>query len=193
MIVQMIDLPDFDAFFPFYASHSPEGDARSDWLSAPSYPQFLYFHIRELVQRRFLSREWPDDLRQFMSGRTIEDLFALAGRKDPVHRPAHDPPACPRGLPLIDLLTDWYAARSAGPLVRDFVPAERRQSWADLIAAFEPQSWDDPQCLQSRLRLWLNMFARAMSSTAEASVSGLSKGSRGGARRPANHRPMPPH
>ncbi|MFM2390852.1 MAG: hypothetical protein RLZZ437_2407 [Pseudomonadota bacterium] len=193
MTVHMIDMPDFDAFFHFYANQSPEGDASRDWLSATSYPQFLYFHIRELVQRRFMAREWPDDLRQFISGRTVDDLFALSIREDPVHLPAYNPPACPRGLPMIDLLTDWYAARSAGPLVWDFVPAERRQIWADLIAAFELQYWDDPQCLQSRLRRWLNMFACTMSSTGDASFVGSHKGL---AAAPVNllaPRTLPPH
>ena len=169
--VQMLDIPDFAAFFPHYGGLPSERASDLDWLSATSYPGFLYSHIRELVNRRFLPREWPEDLRRFMSYRTVDDLFILAAEQTPVHLPLYDPPPCPQGLPLIHLLTDWYAARSAGPLVLDFIPGERREVYSALMAAFQSKSWDDPQCLQSRLRLWLSMFASSISGGDVASVA----------------------
>ncbi|MEY4984047.1 MAG: hypothetical protein RIR62_2313 [Pseudomonadota bacterium] len=165
MAVQMIDMPDFDAFFPHYATAETGGDPARDWLSATSYPQFLYFHVRELVKRRFLPREWPAPLWRFVMGASIDDLFTLAGKDDPVDLAACDFPAAAWGNSLTDLLTDWYAARSAGPLVRRFIPEGRRETYLALVAAFNRRSWDDRACAQSCLRRFLNMFASAVSGT----------------------------
>ncbi|MDO9640736.1 MAG: metallophosphoesterase [Pseudotabrizicola sp.] len=153
---RMIDCAGFDAFFPWYGAKA----GPSDWLSATSYPEFLYLHIRELVLHRFLPRDWPEDLRSFLQGRSSGDLLALAQQARPAFATDPDLPTGTPGVPVLDLLTDWYAARSAGPLAKDFVSADRLAAYAALTAGFDAKRWPDPTCLQARLAILMDMFAK---------------------------------
>lgn len=154
---QMIDFSGFDAVFPLYGLATTEGP---DWLAARSYPEFLYFHIRELVQHRFLPRDWPQDLRSFVQGRSTGDLQALALRDKPAFATDPDLPLGAPGLSLLDLLTDWYAARSAGALAGAFIPPDRRAVYASLIADFAARTWPEPECLQTRFGILMEMFGK---------------------------------
>lgn len=177
---QMIDFAGFDSFFPHYRPAPEETgpktgpDTAPDWLSASNYPQFLYFHIRELVLHRFLPRDWPEDLRSYLQGRTLGDLGALAARAEPAF--ASDPtlPSGADGPPVLDLLTDWYAARGAGPLVQGFIAPDKLAAYQTLIARYTARHWPDDTCLQSRLRVLLVMFGQSLGLPPHAAPTGQS-------------------
>src|SRR5690606_35030917 len=86
--------------------------------------------------------------------------FAIAETRAPVDPAALGAQATDDGPSGIDLVTDWYAARKASALVFRFVPESRMALYRALIAAYAMRSWPDPDCLQSRLKLFFEMMAR---------------------------------
>lgn len=151
-----LDPAGFDAFFPFYAREC----ADDPWTEARSYGDFLYRHVRELVVHRYLPREWPADLAHALQSLSAASLFAIAETRAPVDPAALGAQATDDGPTGIDLVTDWYAARKASALVFRFVPESRMALYRALIAAYAMRSWPDPDCLQSRLKLFFEMMAR---------------------------------
>lgn len=151
-----LDPAGFDAFFPFYARDR----ADSHWTDARSYGDFLYRHVRELVVHRYLPREWPADLAHALQSLSVASLLAIAEMRTPIDPATLVAQATDEGPSGIDLVTDWYAARKASALVFRFVPEPRMALYRDLIAAYARRSWPDSDCLQSRLKLFLDMMAR---------------------------------
>lgn len=152
-----LDVEAFDAFFPFYRQEKTD----NAWTSATDYGTFLYGHVRELVLNRFLPLEWPKDLAQVMTRTSVQDLFDLASTTTPVLIECYEPQSSvdesPSGL---DLVVDWYAARMAGKLVSRYVSEERLALYRRLIAAFDAHRWPDPACLQSRIKMLLELLER---------------------------------
>lgn len=156
-------IPGFDAFFSFYRIEAEREGRDTRWLDARSYPEFLHGHVRELVHHRYLPREWPPALADFLEGRHVEDLFALGRIREPVAPETVDAflPRAPSGsLSTFDLVTDWYLARKGSALAYDFIAPERLDTYRALIALYAEGCWDDPQSLQARMAVFFSMMER---------------------------------
>ncbi|MEQ8446023.1 MAG: metallophosphoesterase [Pelagibacterium sp.] len=146
----------FDAFFPFYSREDLDGH----WPRAQSYGDFLYRHVRELVVTRYLPREWPADLANALQSLSVSALIDIAKSRGPIDPRSVRAQADDGGPTGIDLVTDWYAARKASALVFHYVSEARMMLYRQLIDAYAMGAWSDPNCLQARIKLFLEMMAR---------------------------------
>jgi 3',5'-cyclic AMP phosphodiesterase CpdA len=158
--LRMIDLARFDAFFPFYRRDAEASGHPARWIEAASYPTFLYGHVRELVLHRYLPKEWPGDLALVFKTASVADLLALALESEPLDATGFNPGAKTGGPSGVDLVVDWYAARKGSELALEFIDSDRLALYLKLIEEYRDRSWADPGCLQSRVKLFLDMMAR---------------------------------
>jgi hypothetical protein len=122
------DVPRFDELFEHYQQEHDtlkKSGSPKLWdqaiLSAKSYREFTYWHIRELTRQRFVPREWPQDMRDLMLSFSGQDAsakaFALASA----------------GLTLadfskwngLDLAVYFYRLRNPGQLALHDIQASR--------------------------------------------------------------------
>lgn len=92
---------------------------------ATDHGQFMNRHLVDLVHRRYLPREWPQDMVDFVSSGTISDLVDLLALE-------------PAGVPTFSLsafVEDWYRLRKAGELSHDDIAPERLAFYRRLSAA----------------------------------------------------------
>lgn len=162
--LRRVEFDRFDAFFPFYRN---DAKADSSWIEASSYGQFLYGHVAQLVRNRYLPHEWPTDLAGVFNQASLEDLFALAKIAEPV---AAGDFVSQRGggLSAIDLVVDWYAVRKGSEFALQFIPSNRLELYFKLIAEYGCRQWLDPACLQSQVKLFLDMMGRYLGADATA-------------------------
>lgn len=101
-----------------------------DILEAESYHEFTNWHLKELVRLRFLPREWPSELSEFLLSHSGEELliYAYGGQKEKALESAID-----RNLRLepfrewtgFDLVFDFYRLRNADRLAIEDIGKER--------------------------------------------------------------------
>lgn len=83
--VVLKDVPRFKELFPLYQQEwnylSSIGDAdiwNKDILQAENYYAFTDWHLRELARLRFLPKEWPLEVRQFLISLNGRDMLILS-------------------------------------------------------------------------------------------------------------------
>ncbi len=119
-------------------------------LDHTTYGPFLAAHIRHLVPRRYLRRNWPKDLIAMMTDARLADLAGYSG-------------ADLRGLPDLPALTfleDWYRLRSAGDLARAGIPADHLAAYHRIADAFAAAPKPALPAIASRLAAVFAMFTK---------------------------------
>lgn len=117
-------------------------------LEADSLGPFLDAHLQHVTARRFLKREWPEDLAAFLRRATFLDLLGEAGVSGPV-------PGALAGLSAVDFLADWYRLRAGGDLAGRWIGSERLTAYRQIAARSPSTKPADP-----RLQLLLKTLAR---------------------------------
>lgn len=116
--------PAHDAAFVAYRSEAAyAGQPAPDATGATDYGGFMDAHLRSVVGRRYIPREWPADMAAFVATRRMTDLLALIG----VDGQAPD-------IALQAFAEDWYRLRKGGEAAIGYIPAERLAFYRQLCA-----------------------------------------------------------
>ena len=113
--LSLANVPAHDAAYVAYRSEV--GFARlpaPDATRAADYGAFMDCHLRAVVSRRYIPREWPADMAGFVGTRRMADLLTLIG----VDGQAPD-------IPLLAFAEDWYRLRNGGEAAAGYIPADR--------------------------------------------------------------------
>ncbi|OLP52486.1 hypothetical protein BJF92_02600 [Rhizobium rhizosphaerae] len=144
-------------------------------LEAGDYGAFLHAHIGRIATRRYLKRDWPQDLAEAIRLLTLGDLARLALTAEPVTLEDFlrtgglagagvaeagkaglvDPSLS--DLPATELVGDWYRLRMGSDLGLKAIAAERRTAYAALARAFAGRDWPE-NSLQRALALMMRMM-----------------------------------
>ena len=117
-------VPGHDCAFAAYRTEARHlGQSEAPAMHAPDHAAFLDRHLVELVHRRYLPREWPADMRDFIRHGRMRDLVAILG----IEAELPD-------LALFTLVEDWYRLRKAGGLGRSHIPPARLDCYVRLCA-----------------------------------------------------------
>lgn len=103
------------------------GADTGDMLVTDRLGDFLNAHLAHITGRRFVKREWPEDLAPVFRGLGLPELLALAGYGKAV-------PEAARPLSAMDLLADWYRLRAGGDLAARDIPAPRLAAYREIVA-----------------------------------------------------------
>lgn len=82
-------------------------------------------HLEHVTGRRFIKREWPEDLAPLLRAGSLADLARAAGIDAPM-------PDAVAGLSGLAFLADWYRLRAGGDLADDRIAPERRAAYRSL-------------------------------------------------------------
>jgi len=119
-------VPGHDLAFPAYRAEAAQAGLPVPPASvAADHGEFVSRHLVELVHRRYMPREWPRDMVDFVEGASVADLLARLGL------PADDA----AGFPLHEFVEDWYRLRKAGELAAADIAPERLAFYRRLAAA----------------------------------------------------------
>lgn len=113
------------AFAAYRAEAERAGSAPPPASLAADHGEFLSRHLVDLVHRRYMPREWPRDMADFVQGASVADL--LAGLGLPTDEAAN--------FPLHELVEDWYRLRKAGELAEADIAPGRLAFYGRLCAA----------------------------------------------------------
>jgi len=120
----LADVPGHDAAFAAYAREAAATGQQAPLAArAPDHGAFLDRHLVELVHRRYIPREWPDDMAGFLRQGRVADLLRLLEL---------DLPEAP-DFRLTLLAEDWYRLRKGGTPGRRYVAPERLAFYARLL------------------------------------------------------------
>ncbi|TKG92906.1 metallophosphoesterase [Puteibacter caeruleilacunae] len=130
-------IPRFKELFPLYqrehdyltAKHT-EGIWNEKILSSESYLDFTRWHLTELVRRRFLKKDWPAELREFLMNASGKELM----EKCKVQLSEADLKACEEWTGK-DMIVDFYRLRNADKLAIDDIGVERVQQYQSIVEA----------------------------------------------------------
>lgn len=117
-------------------------------LEADSLGALLDAHLQHVTARRFLKREWPEDLAAFLRRATLLDLLGEAGVSGPV-------PEAVAGLSAVEFLADWYRLRAGGDLAERWIGSDRLSAYRQIAAR-----WSQAKPADGRLQLLLKTLAR---------------------------------
>nr|WP_225612478.1 metallophosphoesterase family protein [Paracoccus sp. PAR01] len=109
----LAQVPGHDLAFAAYRAEA--GTSIGPAMDAADHGAFLDHHLVELVRGRYVPREWPADMAEFVDSARIDDLLALLGVT------LTDAP----DLTMWQLVEDWYRLRKAGALAEGYVAPER--------------------------------------------------------------------
>nr|WP_314257406.1 metallophosphoesterase [uncultured Devosia sp.] len=124
--IPLVEVDGFDHAFPAYQAEAVHaGRAPQQASRAADHGQFMDRHLRELVLNRYLPREWPPEMADFVRQGTMADLVSLLGVT------THSE----WDFPLIDFVQDWYRLRKSGELGQRDVGAHRLAFYRRLCAA----------------------------------------------------------
>lgn len=112
------------AFAAYQAEAHHQGQPPHPAITARSHGDFLDKHLVGLVRGRYLAREWPQEMQDFVAWARLADLTSLLGL-------SLDLP----DQPLTPLVEDWYRLRKAGALAQAYIPPIRLHSYRQLCAA----------------------------------------------------------
>jgi 3',5'-cyclic AMP phosphodiesterase CpdA len=121
-------------------------------FSASTYGAFLSAHLRALIDRRYVARDWPAAFRGLIDRLTYEEACAKAGMECTM------PPA--QNASFRSVVRDWYLLRFGGAAARREIAAERLTTYEGLRVSDAPR---DIASESEFLRLFLAMlghFAR---------------------------------
>ena len=120
----LFDVPGHDrAFAEYRAEGGLLGRPAPAASHAPDHGAFLDRHLSGLVQDRYIPREWPADMADFLNRASMADLTGILG----LQTEAPD-------LPLRLLAEDWYRLRKAASLADTFIPEARMAFYRHLTA-----------------------------------------------------------
>ncbi|MDX2430893.1 MAG: hypothetical protein QNK35_08170, partial [Bacteroides sp.] len=145
-------VPRYDEMFDLYLQeymHLQQTSSLKIWdkdiLLADSYHEFTNWHLKELVRLRFLLREWPPELREFLLNRSGEELliWANGGAKEEAYLSAAN-----AGLNMeqfsdwtgFDLVFDFYRLRNADRLAINDIGQERLKQYQLIFDALLPDA-----------------------------------------------------
>jgi hypothetical protein len=161
-------------------------------LDVGDYGGFLFEHLGHLVGRRFLKREWPQDLAALIRVLDLADLAALAlmepvaaddavgataaaradrvlqGRLAARLKAAGARAELLREVSAISFLADWYRLRMGSDLALEWIADGRMALYQAVGRLYAEGDWDGVNAAQARLALIFRMF--------EKSISGLPSG-----------------
>lgn len=127
------------------------GEAPDQAFCAKNYGAFLRHHKRALVRHRYFVKEWPPEIVTAVGDRSLFEVIA------PLLEP--DGSDCARfggatGLPMPDVIADWYCLRQGGALALPHIEPERLILYRFLALRFgqEPEGHDGS--LMSFLRIF---------------------------------------
>jgi len=122
--LSLANAPAHDAAFVAYRSEAAfAGRPAPDATGAADFGGFMDAHLRAVVSRRYIPREWPADMADFVKTRRMADLLALIG----VEGQAPE-------MPLQMFAEDWYRLRKGGEAAIGYIPAERLAFYRQLCA-----------------------------------------------------------
>lgn len=111
----LFDVPAHDRAFAAYRAEAARlGRPSPHAAHALDHGTFLDRHLVDLVHARYIAREWPADMAEFLDRARMADLPRILG----IGIDAPD-------LPLRTLAEDWYRLRKAGALAESFIPDHR--------------------------------------------------------------------
>ncbi|WP_181405181.1 metallophosphoesterase [Aestuariibacter sp. GS-14] len=109
-------VPDFDSLFPLYRTEWAQREASADinWdpdiLNSDSYLAFTDAHLRGVVRSRYVGKEWPAELAEFINKYSIGETLKLATGEDITDIASEEI----LQLPAITFAYDYYRLRNAG-------------------------------------------------------------------------------
>lgn len=130
------EVPRFKELFALYkmehdylSKHSPEDAWDRRILESETYCEFTQWHLRELVRLRFLKKEWPEELREFLMNSTGRDLLNKAGVSlSSVDREAFN-------WSGFEMICDFYRLRNADSLALQDINRKRLSEYRMVIDA----------------------------------------------------------
>ncbi len=128
--VSLADLPVDEPIVHLYRRECDRlGEPAHPAFDALSYGDFLYAHQEALVTHRFFPREWPQEMAALFSGSTLGRLLAQldlpSSTLSDLARAGGVRTDTLAALPLLRLVTDWYALRQAQDMALRFIPPDR--------------------------------------------------------------------
>ncbi len=108
--------PGFDTLFPVYQTEWNYRDATGlpawdpDVLKARDYLAFTDAHLREVVRQRYVGREWPAELADYITRHSVGEALMMIGGEE-VSDIADESILM---LPAMTLAYDYYRIRNAG-------------------------------------------------------------------------------
>nr|WP_320197927.1 metallophosphoesterase [Agrobacterium sp. rho-13.3] len=124
--VNLFDLPVDQRLMDLYRVECEQmGEREHPAFASKAYGEFLYAHQEALVTHRFFPREWPKDMVALFSGSTLGHLLTRfdlpSSALGELATSAGTDPQSVASLPLIRLVTDWYALRQAQELALPYI------------------------------------------------------------------------
>lgn len=116
------------AFKAYHAEAAREGKAQPPASMAADYGQFLDRYLQHLIPERYLEREWPADVVDYVRKSNVSDLLTLLGIDL----------APPQDFALTQLAEDWYRLRKGGELALVDIAAPRLALYRALVGADRP-------------------------------------------------------
>jgi 3',5'-cyclic AMP phosphodiesterase CpdA len=167
------DVEGFDAAFDLYrAEASNTGEDYGRLLDAQDHADFLSRHLEQMVARRYLPKEWPDDLAQMVRTVRFADLWNLAAPQEALSRHGQVPSAAVSGMeiPFFTMVVDWYHLRKAREIALDYIPQERLEAYRSLAKRYVERTWRRGS-LEARICGFLTIFGRYLESGPSRSFS----------------------
>ena len=125
----LADVPGHDRAFAAYRAEAAQlARPPSPACFAPDHGSFLDRHLIELVHSRYVPREWPQDMVDFLDRGRMADLVAVLGL------PTEGAP----DWPLWVLAEDWYRLRKGGALGLGYVASDRLAFYRRLCRDLPP-------------------------------------------------------
>ncbi len=132
--VRMDSVAAFDELFPLYEqefAHLQASNQKVLWnkqiLSSRTYRTFIDWHLKELVRLRFIPREWPEELKNFMLQSDAAALQSFAGVKTI--------PAGPKDWTGLEMIVDFYRLLNGSQLAREDIGSSRLSQYQGIIQA----------------------------------------------------------
>lgn len=124
--------PAHDLAFAAYAAEArAAGRPVPVAATAADHAGFIDAHLAALVAGRYMAREWPEDLRDFVAGGRFADLERL------LWPDRTEVDAATADEPLQRLAEDWYRLRKGADLALDLIPAARLATYRHWLAGLD--------------------------------------------------------
>jgi 3',5'-cyclic AMP phosphodiesterase CpdA len=124
----LVNVPDHSIAFASYRAEAEcLGEMPPAAAAASDHAAFIDAHLGELVTRRYVAREWPEDMKNFADTNTIQDLLDMLGIVIP---------SVPV-LSLRELRVDWYRLRKGGDEAYRHISPERINFYRTLAGRLE--------------------------------------------------------
>ncbi|MGO4707306.1 metallophosphoesterase [Microvirga sp. 2MCAF38] len=138
------DVPHFDDFLDLYRQEvAHHGDKESAILGARNYYEFVRAHMTELVDHRYLPKEWPHEWRPLVERLNGRDLVTLSRIDEPLEveevfarlrqeEASSDSKRYTR-VTFKEMVVDWYRLRHASDLAFSDIDTERAGLYGEIV------------------------------------------------------------